>query len=295
MTSSQQQVTEIAVVMNYFTGFEFMRESLESLAKQDWPFTLYFLDNASETSPVSLLDEFRDQFTINYKRLDEHVPLYEARNFALKLVQERIVAFMDVDDVWKPRKLSTQAKHLLNGNFSLTFTGFNTIARDSSVQKNVRFPSNYSCPVSAKELAKRYSVAMSSVMVTRDALEAVGGFDPTFEVIGDFDLLLKVADSGGVCYLREQLAFVRIHQKSTGHLARDLQIQEFEYWKSKNAEFFADCEAIIRHVDQEISVLRYVSSGGLSLPLFFKSLLTAGTAIRRLSIISTLMGRILKG
>lgn len=294
MAEGNTPVTDVAVVMNYYSGFEFMRESLESLTMQDCDFTLYILDNASDVSPVALLDEFRKSLRIKYSRLSSHVQLYEARNIAIDLVEERFVAFLDVDDLWKPNKLSTQARYMMDGQYALTFTGFNTFSRDSNIHRNVPLPRRYRCPVTPKELSKKYVVAMSSVMVDKQVLKRLGGFDSKFEIIGDYDLVLRVAEYGRVCFLQDELVSIRIHDQSTGHLARKLQMKEFESWKRKSLDHFIDSDLINKYVDQEISVLAYVSSAGLNLPLFFRTLRASGTVTRRLSILRTLFLKILK-
>ena len=291
MTESELHDSPVAVIMNYYTGLEYMRASLESLSRQDFPFTLYGIDNASELSPAALLDEFSAMFRIRYVRLSKHVPLYEARNRAVDFVEEPLIAFLDVDDIWMPNKLKSQVRHLAEGGFALTFTGFRTMSKSSRVSRTL-LPANYKCPVTAKDLARRYSVAMSSVLVSKRALQEAGGFDANYEIIGDFDLVLKLAQSRNVCFLKEDLVIIRLHDQSTGHRSRNLQLQELDTWKSSSSPFFSDFESILRHVNQEISVISYVASSGVDLQQFFRSLRASGTFARRLSVVRTFLRRI---
>jgi glycosyltransferase involved in cell wall biosynthesis len=285
----------VAVIMNYFTGHEYLADSLASLELQGTNFTLYFIDNRSMVDPKPLLERFRGSFPIRYFRLEEHKLLYEARNVAVQETTEPYLAFLDVDDIWQSGKLERQLGHMVASGADLSFTGFRCFREKGRERRNVRTISKrYKQPVSADELAQHYSVAMSSIMVSREALDQLGGFDPSYEIIGDFDLVMRAAETLTVTQLTEKMVEIRLHSQSTGHVSRGKQALELADWLKIRGSKMARSSQISGPVEAEIRLLEYISTNEISLQVFLRVLWQSRSWIRALALVRIAMSRFLR-
>jgi len=286
LSEEESLVSRVAVIMNYFNGHEYLEESLGSLIKQKPPFTLYFVNNASPVDPTNVLNKFKAHFPIKYLHLKQKVKLYEARNIACGLAVEPFISFLDVDDVWKEGKLEIQAmEHEISGA-ALSFTWFECFSNvPNGVRRVPHLSTRYGIPVSANELASRYSVAMSSVMVSRAAFEQLEGFDSSYEVIGDFDLVLRASEELKVVQIRKSLVRIRLHSLSTGHLGRKGQAEELSSWVQEKAAQFNQHRSLERSIEAETSFLHYLAQPELAPKALFATLKNIRTPLRGLAVL----------
>lgn len=111
-----------------------------------------------------------------------------ARNFGASLSDGQMLAFLDQDDEWLPEKLELQVRRLnqLPGA-AFAYTAFEW-AWDGR-----RLAKTYDEAVDYRNLLSHNMVALSSCMVRATHFHAVGGFDPLYRQVQDFDLFLKLA------------------------------------------------------------------------------------------------------
>jgi glycosyltransferase involved in cell wall biosynthesis len=100
----------ISIAMATFNGEKYLREQLESFARQTvLPRELVVCDDCSSDSTACIIDKFATSapFPVHFHRNDFR--LGYADNFfkAAKLCKGSWIAFSDQDDVWLPNKLAT--------------------------------------------------------------------------------------------------------------------------------------------------------------------------------------------
>jgi hypothetical protein len=74
--------------------------------------------------------------------------------------------------------------------------------------------------------------------VRRSAYNSVGGFSSDYHIIGDFDLVMRLAKNGKMGSFQEPLAFCRKDGNNESILKVDLNIQELKNWSKKNGESY---------------------------------------------------------
>lgn len=144
-----------------------------------------------------------------------------ARNRGISEARGELIAFLDADDIWLPRKLSCQVRVLEAkpevGLCVTRATRIDTTSRPIGEVRTVHDSDDFTATL----LLESSSVGMiSSALVRRSALNSVGGFQPGQRQCEDWDMWLRLSLVTGISMLPEHLLWRRIHPgNASGHAA----------------------------------------------------------------------------
>ena len=94
--------------MNCFNGEKHLREAIKSVINQTYQnWEIIFWDNVSVDRSSKIIKSY-DDLRIKYFLAKKNIPLGGARNKAIQKCNGDFIAFLDVDDLWFPEKLSLQ-------------------------------------------------------------------------------------------------------------------------------------------------------------------------------------------
>jgi glycosyltransferase involved in cell wall biosynthesis len=190
----------VSVVTAVYNGQDYLEDALRSLFEQDYePFESIVVDDGS----TDRSGEIAQSFPVHYVR-QENAGAAAARNVGIGLARGEYVTFLDADDVLPPNKLSLQAGYLTEHPEAGCVVG----------RQEIRFDG-----VEPPEWLKRdpvygdlEGIPLLAAMLTRGALEAVGGFDPTFGFAEDRDLFVRLREAGiEIAVMPEVVLFRRFH------------------------------------------------------------------------------------
>jgi len=198
MTARQKPL--VSVVTAVYNGEDFLEEALQSLFAQDYePFESIVVDDGSSDRS----GDIAQSFPVRYVR-QENAGAAAARNVGIGLATGQYVTFLDADDVLPPNKLTLQASHLMDNPNVGCVVG----------RQEIRFEG-----VEPPEWLKHdpvygdvEGIPLLAAMLTREALETVGGFDPTFGFAEDRDLFVRLREAGiEIAVLAEIVLYRRFH------------------------------------------------------------------------------------
>lgn len=154
----------------------------------------------------------------------------KARNTGLRMAKGKFVAFFDSDDYWDPDKLELQLEEFKkNPDLVMVYTNFRNIDDQNKVIRDpvINIPTNIvSIDSSLKEIIEgTLACFTSTVMIRRSIFDKIGYFDEHYSIAEDFDLWIRVALIGRVCFIVRPTISLRLHQN---HLSRSLRS---EVWK----------------------------------------------------------------
>jgi GT2 family glycosyltransferase len=182
----------ISVVMpTYETEPRYLRDAIASVRAQEYEnWELCIVDDGStraETRRAIKRAVSRDP-RITAKLLDQNGGISRASNQGLALCRGELVAFLDHDDALTADALLRVAQAFSEGEIDIAYSDQDTITADGRTADTFLKP-DWS-PVYA--LGAMYIGHL--LVVRRELIEEAGGFDPGFDTIQDFELLLRLSE-----------------------------------------------------------------------------------------------------
>tara|TARA_B100001250_G_scaffold395317_1_gene400089 strand:+ start:115 stop:903 length:789 start_codon:yes stop_codon:yes gene_type:complete len=224
----------VSVVMNCYNGEKFLEKSLKSLKDQTYKnWELIFFDNNSEDRSLSIINSFKDKRFKIFK-LKKLLYLYHARKLAVKKTKGKYVSFLDVDDLWSPNKLKYQVKFLQqNKNYKFCYSNY-FIKKKLEIKK-VKFKDNLNSGKITQNLLNNYTIGILTVLIERSLL-INNKFKTKYNIIGDFDLFLRISLSKNIAYMKNPLATYRIHENNYTIKNLGKYVVELEDWLNTNKD-----------------------------------------------------------
>jgi glycosyltransferase involved in cell wall biosynthesis len=104
----------VSVIMPVYNGGRFLREAVDSVLGQTFDdFELVAVDDGSTDDSVAILTEYAERDPrVRVSRHPENRGHHHTSNDAIGLAQGELVARMDQDDLWLPRRLEASVAHL---------------------------------------------------------------------------------------------------------------------------------------------------------------------------------------
>ena len=139
--------------------------------------------------------------------LEENVGPAGARNRGVAEARGEWIAFLDGDDVWLPQKLDEQIGLAAESADAVMWCGMTADYSDNAQLDPGSIMTGRD--ISLDELSECNPIATSTILVRRDVVKAVGGFDEQFRGPEDYDLWLRIAAKGVVRYINRVWARYR--------------------------------------------------------------------------------------
>lgn len=230
----------VSVVIPCYNGMPYIEQALDSVRTQTHqPIEIIVVDDGSKDDSAAFVERYAAQHGEIPIRLIRQANAGEptARNTGINAATGDWVANLDTDDWFEPTKLEKQlaAAAAAGPECVLVHTGWIYRRPDGDhpcVYENVRTRVGW-C---TQRLLEPVSMAHPSIMVRRDALAKIGGYDPAFKQACDIDLYFRLSAVGSFALVEEPLLNYRIHPKQMS--AR--QAEQIRYHHRAIRKFFAE-------------------------------------------------------
>ena len=192
-------MSKISVIINSHDGEKYLEKCISSVLNQKFTnFEIIFFDNCSKDNTKKILKKFKDK-RIKYFFSKKKLPLYEARNKAIRKCSYNIISFLDVDDWWDKNFLYSRRNIFNNKKIDYFYSKvlvFNQKFKSVSEYRNSVLPQgkiyNY--------LAKDYFIIISGLLIKKKLFKKIGYFNPKYNIIGDFDFVMRMALNNNAHY-----------------------------------------------------------------------------------------------
>lgn len=250
-------MSKVSILMNAYNSEAFLKEAIDSIYAQsydDWE--IIFIDNCSSDTTAAIAKSYDDK--LKYYKTDYNIPLYSARNFGFQFVNGKYLAFLDTDDLWLPDKLERQVAMIESTGSKLVYSNFYVLNQSSNKMRprhNRVLPSGHILD----SLLENYCVGLVTILMDVEFMrENKIGFREDFQIIGDFDIVIKYAKTQYISVVQEPLAVYRIHGGNLSFTESDKTVYELIQWREQ-AVLEKEIKNKINFVDDKIAYLKVKS------------------------------------
>lgn len=226
----------VSIIMNCYNGEKYLKFALSSVLKQTFKnWELIFIDNNSRDKSKKIFKSYSEP-RFKYFFNKTKTSLYKARNLALAKTKGSYISFLDVDDMWDKNKLMIQLKKLKQSNLDFVYSNYNILKNNKLLvafkkKKPEGYIGNY--------LAKNYFIPILTVLFKKKLLKKKIKFNNYYNIIGDFDLFLKLSFVNKFAYIHRPLATYRMHSDNFSLKNTKFFLKEFKYWLNKNKKKYS--------------------------------------------------------
>lgn len=150
-----------------------------------------------------------------------------ALNYAISVMHGEYFTWLSHDDEYLPNKVASQIAFIerLHNRLSVVYCGFEIIDEASNKIESVMMPE-----ICSKDF--RYSLACNSflngctLLIARDHLDRLGGFNPNLRTTQDYDLWFRMAESTPFIGMSDVLVRSRRHCKQGTNVMSDIVLKE---------------------------------------------------------------------
>lgn len=198
-------MSEVSIIVPTYQREEKLERALESINSQTYrDFQIIVVDdNPSEKFREKVEEIVENLETDNITRLvnGENQGVSSARNLGIEKAEGEIVAFLDDDDEWKPEKIEKQVEKIKQEGINAVYTASEMY--DEGVKDIVRKTPG----LDLNAMLERDRIGSpSKVMIEKEFLEKVGGFDEDIPSAEDWDLWIRLMKRGcNFAYIDEPL------------------------------------------------------------------------------------------
>lgn len=206
----------VSVVMPVFNAERFLDEAIDSVLSQTFEdFELIACDDGSTDRSSSILKARAEKDPRVRVLRGAHRGLTHWLNEGARLSRGSLIARMDADDIALPARFQRQVAYL-QANQKCCLVGSQAYRIDPEGWPIGR----WQVPLAHAEIDGRHMrgkpgcIIHPTVMMRKSALEGVGGYRGEMELAEDYDLFMRLAETGSVANLDEYLLKYRLHENS---------------------------------------------------------------------------------
>jgi len=207
----KQQQPLVSVVMPVHNAEQFIKQAIESIAKQTYlNWELIIVNDHSSDRTKNVIMEFKDKRIIYYEN-NKWLGHANSANRALKLSRGELIAILDADDVTEAERLEMQVSEMV-ANPKLVIIGSWARVIDANGDQTAlwRFPTQ------SKQLKAQmyiqFPIVHSSAMLRKSALEKEKKWcNKKFNPGEDYELFFRLSHWGDVAVIPQYLTGYRIH------------------------------------------------------------------------------------
>lgn len=206
-------IPKISVILSVYNGEKYIKEAMQSILDQTFgDFEFIIIDDGSVDKTSQVLDGFQDPRIVRLKN-EKNIGLVKSLNRGLEMARGEFIARMDADDITYPQRFEKQIR-FLEQNPSVGVLGtaieyINTkgkrisVSREPASHELIFWKMFFDC-----------AIIHPTVMMRREVVTSVHGYDPTFIHIEDTELWSRLVNLTRFANLSEVLHARRLHRQS---------------------------------------------------------------------------------
>ena len=222
----------VSVIMNSHNGAKFLKKSVKSVLNQSYKnWEIIFWDNFSKDESKQIIQNFKEK-RIRYFYSKNFNNLYKSRNLAIKKAKGKYICFLDVDDIWKKNKILKQVRIMEKYSYDFIYSNFfisNKMNGKLYKKKEGKCPEG----IITQELLNNYLLGILTVMIRRKIFDKFK-FKDKYNIIGDFELFIRLSTKYNFYCIQEPLATYYVHGNNYSSMNLKTYFYEMKEWLKEN-------------------------------------------------------------
>ncbi len=205
------KVPSVSVVIPTYNRLSLLTQTVESVRSQTFQdFEIIVVDDGSTDDTWNWLSRQPDIRAFTHTNQG----IAASRNVGIAEARAPWVALLDHDDLWLSDKLKLQMGFIAeNPHIAMVAARHVRMGRRIRNPRRVQWKSG---DLFAAVYAESF-IHTSSVIIRKDVLQSIGGFDPRYRFADEFDVWLKIARDYPIAYLDKPLVLIRFYEANTSH------------------------------------------------------------------------------
>jgi glycosyltransferase involved in cell wall biosynthesis len=210
--SRRDMSPKVSVVIPTYNRADFLPQAVRSVLSQTFSdYELLILDDASTDRTQELRSGFLEDSRVRYVKHPKNIGITANRNYGLAIARGEYIAMLDSDDVWLDGSKLKRQVDILDNHEDCALVG--TYAR--IIDKNGAAKGEIATHRNDTSIRRNFLVTnqfvQSSVLIRKQVLEELGGYDTDFPLWEDYDLWLRIGRKYLVRNIGEMLTGYRDH------------------------------------------------------------------------------------
>ena len=153
---------DVTIVLPNYNSSLFIEQTLNSILKQSYNnWKLVIVDDCSDNKTKAVLKKFFYHKKIKIYLLKKNRGAGYCRNFAIKNIRSKYIAFIDSDDLWKKNKLKNQINFMKKNNYDFTYTFYETFGK---TKRSILPPNQFTF----KKFIRNTSIGTSTMIISKN-------------------------------------------------------------------------------------------------------------------------------
>lgn len=234
---------KVSIITPLYNSEAFISETINSVLKQTFSnWELLLIDDCSSDKTIEIVKTFADQNPkITLFKNEKNLGAALSRNKGIERAKGDYIAFLDADDLWKPKKLEKQLTFMETQNCDVCFSSYEQINEfGTPLNKLVQ-----ALPVlSYKKYLKSNYIGNLTGMYSAKNLGKITA--PNLRKRQDWLLWLKAIKVSGkpAKSVQESLAYYRVRKNSMS--SNKLNLVKHNYWVYKKGLGFSTLKSMYR-------------------------------------------------
>jgi len=252
----------VSILLTCYNHIKYLPAALEGVRAQTFTdYEVIAIDDGS-------IDGTREWLTENAKDCrvifnEQNLGTYGTLNAALAGAKGELIAVLNDDDLWAPRKLEAQIE-LLEKHPKVGLVHTNGGFIDGEGQPMEGRPLGFAFPTFETgdvlwDLFYENKIIASAALVRRACFDRLGGFNEEYFGSGDWEMWFRIAQQYQVGCVDEPLTFYRVHGANASHklerIWRD-DVMLREWIASKEPEFLHKLETEFKEIEDPAARIR---------------------------------------
>lgn len=204
----------VSAIIPTYNRAHIVCEAIESVLAQTYPhIEVIVVDDGSKDDTLARLQQYGDRIRVVSQA---NAGPAAARNRGIAVARGDLIAFLDSDDIWLPEKTEQQVALMEGAGAPVPCCLSNILMKWNSGDRTsfdiawLRPSAEAGLWLNVDEvLVTRFVLFNQGIMIRREVLEKIGGFDESIRYLEDYEFPLRLSLEGPWAFIKTPLAVWR--------------------------------------------------------------------------------------